>query len=72
MGHKHLLGDMSPQLHQPFSGVKSGAGVPVSAALGAMCAATPAASLAKFVVLSTTSGNIARKQIRERFQGMKG
>jgi hypothetical protein len=37
-----------------------------------MCAATPAASLAKFLVLSTTSGNIAKKQIRKRFQGMKG
>jgi hypothetical protein len=26
-----------------------------------MCAATPAASLAKFLVVSTTSGNIAKK-----------
>jgi hypothetical protein len=55
-----------------FAGAKSGAGVPASAALGAVCAATPAALLAKLLVVSTTSGNIAKKQIRKRFQGIKG
>jgi hypothetical protein len=55
-----------------FAAAKSGAGVPASAASGAMCAATPTTSLAKLLVVSTTSGNIAKKQIRKRFQGIKG
>jgi len=44
----------------------------VSTTLPAFAGAKSGASLAKLLEVSTTSGDIAKKQIRKRFQGIKG